>query len=258
MAYHRLEGLMNEEQLKKRKLLSKTDTQEQSKKTKEYWDKVKENKQLPLPGRTDLWHRIPYVANHILKNTDKTFVIDEKSKELLRFICLYFAADKMFLEETVLDSNLLKSVNNAASIKKGIILAGNCGTGKTLIMKSAQKIYNYFPDNSFKFATTSQVVTDYNKPNDKGGDEAITRYKNGDWCFDDFGSEEMGSHFGKIEVMKEIILRRYEMFINYGNKTYLTTNLSPQMIEERYGERVMSRLKEMCNIKIITGNDRRK
>jgi len=249
---------MSEEQLAKRKLLTPEQTQEQNEKTKAYWDKVKELKELPLPDKIALWQKIPLVANHLLKRFDKKFNYDKQSSELLRFLCLYFSEDKLFLKESVLDHSLTKSIKDGSSLSKGVMLTGNCGTGKTLMMQSAQKIYNYFPDKSFMFATCGQVVADYNKPKEKGGDNAISRYKQGDWCFDDFGTEEMGSHFGKVEVMREVILRRYEMFINYGNKTHFTSNLTPAMIEERYGERVMSRLKEMCNISIVTGADRRK
>ena len=40
--------------------------------------------------------------------------------------------------------------------------------------------------------------------------------------------------------------------------THFTTNLSPEMLKENYGERVVDRIKEMFNIVTFYGKSRRK
>jgi len=244
-----LSGLMNEEQLDKRKHRTTEENVEQSKQNQEYWDKVKAIKDIPNLSKQELWFEIPKQAAIILSSTKKEFIFDDHSKKMLRTICLYFSQDKKFLNEISLSE---------PSLEKGLLLTGTCGTGKTLLMQSVQRVYNGDPDRSFKFTTCGNIVSAFNRPKELGGDKSIAPYKIDDWYFDDFGSEEIGSHFGKVEVMKEIFLRRYEMFIHHGTKTYMTSNLDLDEIAERYGDRVISRIKEMFNIIVIGGNDRRK
>jgi hypothetical protein len=76
-------------------------------------------------------------------------------------------------------------------------------------------------------------------------------------CFDDLGEEAVKTIYGnKVNVMKEILQNQYERF---GNTTiHLTTNLNGKDIEEQYGSRVKSRMREMFNWIELKGNDRRK
>ncbi len=48
--------------------------------------------------------------------------------------------------------------------------------------------------------------------------------------------------------MAEIILSRYEQFISCGMLTHVTTNLSASEMDQLYGNRVRSRLREMLNL----------
>jgi len=54
-------------------------------------------------------------------------------------------------------------------------------------------------------------------------------------------------YFGNmVEPMAEILLSRYER--NTFSNCHLTTNLSSHEIEDRYGRRIRSRLREMVNL----------
>jgi hypothetical protein len=89
------------------------------------------------------------------------------------------------------------------------------------------------------------------------GFETITKYgksfHNGEgtllpksYCFDDLGFEKEAIYYGnECDVMKEIILSRYDLFESIGMITHFTTNLSLEELETRYGESVMSRLEAM-------------
>ena len=69
------------------------------------------------------------------------------------------------------------------------------------------------------------------------------------YCFDDLGTENNLKYFGnECNVMAEILLSRYDLFISKKLKTHITTNLSATEIETHYGNRVRSRLRELCNL----------
>jgi hypothetical protein len=68
------------------------------------------------------------------------------------------------------------------------------------------------------------------------------------YCFDDLGFENEAMYYGnQCDVMKEIILSRYDLFESVGMMTHFTTNLSIQELETRYGKNAMSRLEAMVN-----------
>jgi DNA replication protein DnaC len=48
--------------------------------------------------------------------------------------------------------------------------------------------------------------------------------------------------------MGEVLLSRYDLFISKGILTHVTTNLSASEIEQTYGNRVRSRMREMFNL----------
>ena len=89
------------------------------------------------------------------------------------------------------------------------------------------------------------------------GYEVIHRYSKGklyqteprNYCFDDLGTENNLKYFGnECNVMAEILLSRYDLFHSKQLKTHITTNLSASNIEKVYGNRVRSRLREVCNL----------
>ena len=69
------------------------------------------------------------------------------------------------------------------------------------------------------------------------------------YCFDDLGTESDAKRYGNdCNVMAEVLLDRYDQFIRRGMITHLTTNLNAEALEDLYGDRVRSRLREMCNL----------
>ena len=69
------------------------------------------------------------------------------------------------------------------------------------------------------------------------------------YCFDDLGVEQPLKHYGnQCNIMAEILLSRYDLFVHHGMLTHLTTNLSASEIEQAYGNRVRSRMREMFNL----------
>ena len=69
------------------------------------------------------------------------------------------------------------------------------------------------------------------------------------YCFDDLGAEQSLKYYGnECNVMGEILLSRYEYFVSNDMLTHITTNLSSPEIENTYGMRVRSRLRETMNL----------
>lgn len=69
------------------------------------------------------------------------------------------------------------------------------------------------------------------------------------YCFDDLGVENNLKFYGnECNVMAEILLSRYDLFISHGMLTHITTNLNSSEIEDLYGNRVRSRLRSMFNL----------
>jgi hypothetical protein len=93
----------------------------------------------------------------------------------------------------------------------------------------------------------------------KEGHEVFHRYTKGSfqsekfepktYCFDDLGLETTMNFYGNpCSVMAEILLSRYDLFHSFGMITHITTNLNSQELEDCYGTRVRSRLREMMNL----------
>ena len=89
------------------------------------------------------------------------------------------------------------------------------------------------------------------------GFKVIQRYGRGSfnnhmpkvYCFDDLGTENNLKYYGNdCNVMAEILLSRYDMFVSRKMITHLTTNLNSSEIESIYGIRVRSRMREMFNL----------
>jgi len=134
---------------------------------------------------------------------------------------------------------------------KGILLSGPVGCGKTSIMTLMRYIapegnkFSVKPcrDISFEFIQDGyKVLHTYSKGKLH---ETIPRI----YCFDDLGLENNLKYYGnECNVMAEILLSRYDLFISKKIPTHITTNLSASEIESHYGLRVRSRLREMVNL----------
>lgn len=162
----------------------------------------------------------------------KHFKIYEEDTLVLLKLCNYMVRDFENCNKYDIDPD------------KGILLSGPVGCGKTSLMKLLRYLvphrrpYEVIPARNIAFGFNHigyKIIEDY-------GDGHF-------YCFDDLGIEPMGRHFGKdCNVMGEIILSRHEFFLKTKIPIHATTNLNAQELEERYGKRVRSRMRQMFNL----------
>lgn len=141
------------------------------------------------------------------------------------------------------------------SLRKGILLIGPIGCGKTSLMM----LTNYFfsIEKQFQMKSSREISFEF----EKEGYKLINRYgnsfvhsfggrfKSGIICFDDLGIEQVQKYYGnECNVMAEILLSRYDLFVQRKIITHATTNLSASELESLYGNRVRSRMREMFNL----------
>ena len=160
------------------------------------------------------------------------FKIYDEDRNVLYKLCNYQIRDWAICRKLNIDIN------------KGILLSGPVGCAKTSLMKLIRHITPHYP--SYEMIPTRNITFTFNHI----GYKIIEDYgDNRFYCFDDLGIEPTGRYFGKdCNVMGEIILSRYELFQKYKFKTHVTTNLNAEELEERYGNRVRSRMRELFNL----------
>ena len=182
------------------------------------------------------------IKGHLLFG--KNFKIYKEDEPLLFKLCCYFIQDHYSCAQMGIDTN------------KGLLLSGPVGCGKTSLMKLLPHIAPY--KINYEIIPTRNIVFNFNA----SGFEVLEKYsETKNYCFDDLGIEPTGIHYAKeCNVLGEILLSRYDLYMchpeldsgshqtNFRAITHITTNLNAQEIENRYGNRVRSRMRELFNL----------
>jgi DNA replication protein DnaC len=226
---------------------SKKHTSQEYERAEQY--RRKKYQELIEPFDTDKLNR--FCHEFYCKRFDKKFIVDSGNSILLHKLTQYFTGSREF-------------ESDGYSLKKGILIQGNVGVGKTEIMRFFQKnkkcCYRIVScaDIADEYLTYGDEIEGvYSTPTERAiNDPDVFFQKYTGTCFDDLGTEEIKNNFGnKKNVMADILMAIYDKK-DY-SKFHITTNLDPNEIEERYGTRVRSRMREMFNIFILQGADRR-
>lgn len=193
----------------------------------------------------------------------KLVFIDTKTSNagtIFELLCRYFSNDPGFTE-LALSAGIVDP-----DLRKGILLSGTVGNGKTTLMR----LFAVNQRQVFWLKSASEVANSWLK----GGEEAISAYyephqlpvNDSDnfyqpyaaLCLDDCGTEDVKNHFGnRVNVIGQIIEGRYFKGAT-GSWLHMTTNLNSDQMKEFYGPRVISRLREIVNVIELKGEDRRK
>jgi len=170
------------------------------------------------------------IKGHLLFGKD--FKIYKEDEALLFKLCCYFIQDHFSCSKMGIDTN------------KGLLISGPVGCGKTSLMKLLPHLAPH--KTNYEMIPTRNIVFSFNA----SGFQVLEKYnETKNFCFDDLGIEPTGSHYTKeCNVMGEILLSRYDIFIENKFKTHITSNLNALELEKKYGNRVRSRLREMFNL----------
>ena len=166
------------------------------------------------------------------------FKILESDYPIIYKLIAYFLKDEVTCYQYNIDLN------------KGILLSGPVGSGKTTLMNLMKTLTS--TEHKFYIKPCRDISFEFIQD----GYEIIQKYSKGKLypdpktiCFDDLGTEKNLKYYGnECNVMAEIILSRYDIFISKKIYTHITTNLSASEIETAYGNRVRSRLRNMLNL----------
>ena len=184
-------------------------------------------------------HLLHYLNHAGKEKYGPQFFIRKTDVPLILQLMCYFLND----EEKAKQYNI--------DLSKGIMLSGPIGCGKTTLLELMKLIA--VPEKKYMLTTSREVSFEFIQD----GYEVIQRYSKGipgqqtrrNIAFDDIGTERNLKYFGnECNVMAEILLSRYDLFIQNGFTTHITTNLSATELEDYYGNRVRSRLRNMCNL----------
>jgi DNA replication protein DnaC len=168
----------------------------------------------------------------------QSFKILETDHAIIHKLLAYFLNDEITCFQLNID------------LHKGILLSGPVGIGKTSLMNLMKILTS--TNHKFYIKPCRDISYEFIQE----GYEIIQRYSKGKLypdpktiCFDDLGTENNIKYYGnECNVMAEILLSRYDLFIAKKIQTHITTNLSATEIESAYGNRVRSRLRSMVNL----------
>ena len=142
----------------------------------------------------------------------------------------------------------------AAELKKGILLMGRYGSGKSLLFRALNKLLykTQLFHSTFYMFNSSELIDEYSLH----GRPGLFKFDpiRSDICIDDFGTDYPGKHsfYAEIDDPTEILLqKRYEKFVREGFRTHATTNLDADTLKVRFSPRIYDRFFEMFNLVVL-------
>lgn len=187
----------------------------------------------------------------------RAFDIDENNEKVLKFLLLYF--NNNIQAEGVFPDRCYK-------IHKNILLVGEPGTGKTLLMQIFSEYLKLTNNSNFFYNLSVTQMMNYYKMNGH-----IDRYTYNEEagkgiegqpfnvCLNDVGLQtENQRHYGTDLdlVIDEFLYARYEIYQNQYTKYHMTSNLDVDDFTKRFENRLIDRFKSF-NVVALTGKSRR-
>lgn len=199
---------------------------------RKYWESVNQEKENRFEF-LDYETLKPYFKSSYKARNGVVFQETDDNVELIDKLCMYFANDPKF--------------DQYGSRDKGLLIQGPVGCGKTSIMKAFQNI----GFRSFGIIECKELERQY----DQKGFGSLEKYysikldwekREHGWLFDDLGWESKGKHYGKETNVMEEVLEAINHRVIW-RCFHVTSNDSLDSLSEKYGDRIMSRMKMMFN-----------
>ena len=167
--------------------------------------------------------------------------------DLLQCYAHFVKASEREVRITADTEKVLHSAANWLKMgKRGLLLYGNCGTGKSKMMQAMSYLIAYYSNNQLngiKVFSESEVVK-FSKSKDEKESAIFDNLRR--WRYvgiDDLGTEPVTvKNWGTdTSPVIDILYKRYDAM----KVTVLSTNLNMERIREIYGERIFDRICEM-------------
>lgn len=173
-------------------------------------------------------------------------------------------AELLAIYKKVYDYFLKRDKNKC---KKGILVIGGLGVGKSAMMKIMQRIFKDTNSrfkwvNAYDLKDLSEVYTTSQIKEMYGYDLKMDLY------IDDIGiSVDVKRYGNTVNIITEMLMERYDLFISSGYKTHLSSNLLTSItndvhntptLKSVYGARILDRIKEMTEVIKFKGESQRK
>jgi len=201
----------------------------------------------------------------------KTNSFPTKEEEIRIYVTkkIFRTIPPIFTEAQLTNKKIIENVIGK-ELKKGLFIYGACGVGKT---RELYGLYKILRAHSYLFAleagdekipvllTTvpefiSELKVEISRANSEDGGNAEQSINDkikteNILLLDDLGAEKQTDWV--LEILYRLINYRYEQML----PTFFSSNYSLQELSEKIGDRVVSRIVEMCDIVKIEGEDRR-
>lgn len=193
-------------------------------------------------------------VKEIGRSYEPRFVLDNDNLSTYRNLIYWLMCDSRMTAIDPRDGREIKG-----RLAKGIYIAGNTGSGKSLAMNILKSLYRlnpiYTPEKvALKWESgRADEITDYFLSSGE-----LESYKKAPLlCIQDLGSEPNETLYmgNRVKVLQSIIEYRGDI----RTVTMVTSNIpmGHSDLKARYGERATSRMMEMMNYLVLTGKDRR-
>jgi DNA replication protein DnaC len=173
--------------------------------------------------------------------------LDETPDNLpvIKALCFFLSRDDRFF------TDLKDGQGRPYDPLKGLLIRGASGTGKTHLVRCAE-------DNGLNPILTLSMI-DITEAVKSEGKFQINQQGKQIIYLDDVGTEEASvKHFGTTNLWFKNFIETVYLRAKCYNHLIITTNLNFKSIEDQYGYRVASRMREMFNVIDLPGKDRRR
>lgn len=177
------------------------------------------------------------------------FIQNEESIGNIKILFYYFLKDEEFFKCKNLRSDITKP-----SFKKGLLIIGGYGLGKTDFFSVFEEVFRFHSDLRFKFYAAKELVLKYEHCASAAEKDYFFKDMSRQKMFiDDIASERFASNYGKVDIIQDVLTNRYDKkLLTYASCNYTNSDhCAKKTLEDigfRYGPRIYDRFFEMFNV----------
>jgi len=208
---------------------------------------------------------IEFIKQNVEKQGIRKYYMDHNLRQYYRLLCQYFTANPKFEQNFITVLKDGREYKIFYKLKKGLLVIGKPGISKSFSFEKVIHNFNHKYFNFFKNAYKIERSTTIKNNFENMGGEALDFYQKQkcNLYIDDLCKEgsTVKKYANEYKPLRDVLNIRHQMFVDFGYKTYATSNFMFKEIVHYYSdnngidiERMSSRFYEMFNI-IVLDND---